>query len=116
MQRRGWSRVVSTGGDTIQRVDGHDIVIVGGFGHIGLPLGMDLARTGPRCLIDSDEGSKTAIRASRMAFMKHSAEPSMGEKLADWPYLSEHRINSAAPDTLGALCCVHASPWTQCGD
>ena len=63
-------------------MDGHDVVIVGGCGHVGLPLGIVLARAGQRvALIDSDEGRKQAVRAGRMPFLEHGAEPLLRETL-----------------------------------
>jgi UDP-N-acetyl-D-mannosaminuronic acid dehydrogenase len=63
-------------------MDGHDVVIVGGCGHVGLPLGIVLARAGHRvALIDSDEGRKQTVRAGRMPFLEHGAEPLLRETL-----------------------------------
>jgi UDP-N-acetyl-D-mannosaminuronic acid dehydrogenase len=63
-------------------VDGHDVVIVGGCGHVGLPLGIVLARAGCRvALIDVDEVRKQAVRAGRMPFLEHGAEPLLRETL-----------------------------------
>ena len=63
-------------------MDDHDVVIVGGCGHVGLPLGIVLARAGCRvALIDVDEARKQAIRAGRMPFLEHGAEPLLRETL-----------------------------------
>src|SRR6266542_2827892 len=63
-------------------VDGHDVVIVGGCGHVGLPLGIVLARAGQRvALIDRDEERKHTVRAGRMPFLEHGAEPLLRETL-----------------------------------
>jgi UDP-N-acetyl-D-mannosaminuronic acid dehydrogenase len=63
-------------------VDHHDVVIVGGCGHVGLPLGIVLARAGFQVgLIDVDEARKQAVRAGRMPFLEHGAEPLLRETL-----------------------------------
>jgi UDP-N-acetyl-D-mannosaminuronic acid dehydrogenase len=73
---------LETSGDTIRPVDGLDVVIVGGCGHVGLPLGLVLARAGGRvALIDSDEDRKRAVREGRMPFLEHGAEPLLAETL-----------------------------------
>jgi UDP-N-acetyl-D-mannosaminuronic acid dehydrogenase len=61
-------------------VDGHDVVIVGGCGHVGLPLGIVIARAGRRvALIDVDDARKQAVRVGRMPFLEHGAEPLLRE-------------------------------------
>jgi UDP-N-acetyl-D-mannosaminuronic acid dehydrogenase len=63
-------------------VVGHDVVVIGGCGHVGLPLGIVLARTGSRvALIDVDENRKRAVRDGRMPFLEHGAEPLLRETL-----------------------------------
>jgi UDP-N-acetyl-D-mannosaminuronic acid dehydrogenase len=63
-------------------VDHHDVVIVGGCGHVGLPLGIVLARAGFQVgLIDVDDARKQAVRAGRMPFLEHGAEPLLRETL-----------------------------------
>jgi UDP-N-acetyl-D-mannosaminuronic acid dehydrogenase len=63
-------------------MDGHDVVIVGGCGHVGLPLGIVLARVGHQvALVDDDEDRKRDVRAGRMPFLEHGAEPLLRETL-----------------------------------
>ena len=60
----------------------HDVVIIGGCGHVGLPLGIMLARAGRTVgLLDADEGRKRAVRAGTMPFIEHGAEPLLQETL-----------------------------------
>src|SRR5688500_7242155 len=57
---------------------GHDldVVIIGGFGHVGLPLGIALADAGANVgLYDVDDERRAAILSSRMPFIEHDAEP-----------------------------------------
>ena len=63
-------------------MDDHDVVIVGGCGHVGLPLGIVLAGAGTQvALLDTDESRKHAVRAGRMPFLEHGAEPLLREAL-----------------------------------
>lgn len=63
-------------------MNGHDVAILGGCGHVGLPLGIVLAKAGRNvALIDVDEERKEAVRAGRMPFLEHGAEPLLRETL-----------------------------------
>jgi UDP-N-acetyl-D-mannosaminuronic acid dehydrogenase len=56
----------------------YDVVIVGGFGHVGLPLAISLARTGQRvCALDIDERALRIIGDGRMPFREDGAEPAL---------------------------------------
>lgn len=60
-----------------------DICIVGGAGHVGLPLGIAFASRGKRVLIyDINEGVLETIRQGIMPFMERGAEPLLKEALA----------------------------------
>jgi UDP-N-acetyl-D-mannosaminuronic acid dehydrogenase len=59
-----------------------DAVIVGGCGHVGLPLGIVLAHAGARVgLLDTDESRTASVRSGRMPFLEHGAEPLLRETL-----------------------------------
>jgi len=54
----------------------YDVIIIGGFGHVGLPLGIVLADVGLKVgLYDIDTSRRAAIEAGRMPFIEHDAEP-----------------------------------------
>lgn len=56
------------------------IVIVGGCGHIGLPLGIALARVGFRVvLVDNDPSRVAAVQAGRMPFTERGAAKALAE-------------------------------------
>lgn len=60
----------------------HDVVIVGGFGHVGLPLGIAFADKGlDVCLYDIDGKKADTIRQGRMPFIEYGAEPILKEAL-----------------------------------
>ena len=53
-----------------------DICVVGGAGHVGLPLSIVFAGKGQRVLIyDLDQKAMDVIRNGRMPLMEHGAEP-----------------------------------------
>lgn len=53
-----------------------DIVIVGGLGHVGLPLGLVFADKGLRvCLYDVDSKRADLVKKGVMPFMEYGAEP-----------------------------------------
>jgi UDP-N-acetyl-D-mannosaminuronic acid dehydrogenase len=53
-----------------------DIVIVGGAGHVGLPLGLAFAEKGKRVLLyDINEPAMETIRRGEMPFIEYEAEP-----------------------------------------
>ncbi|MFQ5484825.1 MAG: nucleotide sugar dehydrogenase [Desulfobacterales bacterium] len=53
-----------------------DIVIVGGLGHVGLPLGLVFANNGFRvCLYDIDDEKADLVNKAVMPFVEYGAEP-----------------------------------------
>lgn len=54
----------------------YDIVIAGGLGHVGLPLGLVFADKGFRvCLLDVDGAKAQRVRKGIMPFIEYGAEP-----------------------------------------
>jgi len=59
-----------------------DVLIIGGLGHIGLPLGLVLAQKGLKiCLLDVDEVKTTLVLHGIMPFIEYGAEPILREVL-----------------------------------
>jgi UDP-N-acetyl-D-mannosaminuronic acid dehydrogenase len=57
-----------------------DVCVVGGCGHVGLPLSLAFARAGLRVVIsDVDEGAVAALRDGRMPFLEAGAGPILRE-------------------------------------
>jgi UDP-N-acetyl-D-mannosaminuronic acid dehydrogenase len=53
-----------------------DLVIVGGLGHVGLPVGLVFADKGLQVgLYDRDEGKAAQVQRGRMPFIEHEAAP-----------------------------------------
>jgi UDP-N-acetyl-D-mannosaminuronic acid dehydrogenase len=54
----------------------YDALVIGGYGHVGLPLGLALADAGLQvALYDMDQARGEAIRRGRMPFLEYDAEP-----------------------------------------
>lgn len=59
-----------------------DIVIIGGLGHVGLPLGLVFAHKGLHvCLYDIDPSKAALVKGGVMPFIEYGAEPILKEVL-----------------------------------
>lgn len=68
---------------TSRGLTGHDVCVIGGCGHVGLPLALVMARTGMRVLVhDINEAALAEVAAGRMPFAEEGAEPLLRETLA----------------------------------
>src|SRR5437867_4143773 len=74
------------------------VCIVGGCGHVGLPLGIALARAGTRtCLYDIDEGRVREVRGGHVGYRERGADAALTEALATG------RLEvTASPGAIGA--------------
>jgi UDP-N-acetyl-D-mannosaminuronic acid dehydrogenase len=62
----------------------HDICIIGGAGHVGLPLALVFARAGQRVLVyDLNEAALDAIKRGAMPFVEYGAEALLAAALRD---------------------------------
>ena len=60
----------------------YDICIVGGLGHIGLPLGIVFASKGKKvCLQDINKDSADMVSEGKLPFIEYEAEPLLKETL-----------------------------------
>ncbi len=58
----------------------YDICIVGGLGHVGLPLGISFAKAGKKVvLFDLNRQTAASVMSGRMPFMESGAEPLLRE-------------------------------------
>lgn len=65
------------------RSAGCDVCVIGGAGHVGLPLSLVLAQLGKRVLIhDHNQAVLDTIRSGTMPFIEHDAEPLLASALA----------------------------------
>lgn len=61
----------------------HDVCVIGGCGHVGLPLSLVMAKAGMRVLVhDINAEALKTVAAGRMPFMEEGAEPLLHEALA----------------------------------
>lgn len=60
----------------------YDICIIGGAGHVGLPLALAFAAAGQRVIInDLNTAAMESIRSGRMPFVEYGAEPLLAQAL-----------------------------------
>ncbi|MFO0897198.1 MAG: NAD(P)-binding domain-containing protein [Pirellulales bacterium] len=58
------------------------ICIVGGCGHVGLPLGIVLAQAGcPVCLLDTNHERSAQVAAGQMPFLEHRGDEALAAAL-----------------------------------
>lgn len=97
----------------------YDLVIIGGLGHVGLPLGIIFAEKGLRvCLYDIDKNKAEVVRKGKMPFIEYGAEEIL-EKVLKTQKLS---ISSNITDiskakyvivTIGTPVDEHLTPRTR---
>ena len=59
-----------------------DVVVVGGAGHVGLPLSIALAARGARVLVcDISETAVAMVNAGKLPFLEDGAEPELARAL-----------------------------------
>lgn len=97
----------------------YDLVIIGGLGHVGLPLGIVFAGKGLKvCLYDTDKSKGKMVREGKMPFIEYGAEEIL-EKVLRQERLS---ISSNIKDiskakyvivTLGTPVDEHLTPQTR---
>src|ERR1700687_5000512 len=62
----------------------YDICIIGGAGHVGLPLALVFARAGQRVLVyDLNQAAIDTIESGAMPFIEYGAEPLLTAALHD---------------------------------
>ncbi len=60
----------------------YDVCIVGGLGHVGLPLGLSLAQAGSRTvLLDINQQAIDQVTSGHMPFLEHGAERVLRDQL-----------------------------------
>jgi UDP-N-acetyl-D-mannosaminuronic acid dehydrogenase len=62
----------------------YDICVVGGLGHVGLPLSMAFASKGRKvCAFDISQQALQTVRSGKLPFVEYDAEPVLKQTLAD---------------------------------
>jgi len=74
-----------------------DIVIIGGLGHVGLPLGIVFAHKGMKvCLYDVNEETMEKVKNGEMPFMEYGAEPILKEVIKNGNLIASPDIKNIA--------------------
>src|SRR5581483_5738409 len=61
----------------------YDVCIIGGCGHVGLPLSIAFALKGKRCaIVDNDTAAAEKVRSGRMPFIEEDADELLPRALA----------------------------------
>lgn len=70
----------------------YDICIVGGLGHIGLPLGISFAKAGKKVILyDINQKSTELVLKGKMPFNEAGAEPLLGETINKTLFISSEK-------------------------
>lgn len=79
----------------------YDVLIIGGAGHIGLPLGLLLADKGVNVgLLDTDEERCAQIAAGKMPFLEFGADPVLERVVGKTLHISKGLQDIAASETV----------------
>lgn len=77
------------------------IAIIGGCGHVGLPLGVKLALAGARTvLVDIDHEAVEAVNAGRFPFLEHGGDEQLRAALARGLRAATRIESTEAPDVI----------------
>jgi UDP-N-acetyl-D-mannosaminuronic acid dehydrogenase len=92
-----------------------DVLIVGGFGHVGLPFGIALADAGVQvALYDRDQRSRPVIESGHMPFVEYDAEPPLRRTLGRTLHIADDIRAAAAATcvvvTIGTPLDAHQNP------
>ncbi len=96
----------------------YDVLIIGGLGHVGLPLGIVMAEVGLQvALYDLDTAKRALVEAGRMPFLEHDAEPMLkrvlGKTLHLVDSLAAARQSEVALITIGTPIDEYMNPNTR---
>src|ERR1700676_1042449 len=87
--------------DAPTTVENADVTVVGGAGHVGVPLVLALAQAGLRVNVnDLNKESLKALQAGRVPFMEEGAEAVLKKALRDGRLVfsnSSDRISTGGP-------------------
>src|ERR1700733_4695568 len=96
----------------------YDVIIIGGFGHVGLPLGIVLADSGLRvALYDIDQSKAPGILQGKMPFQELDAEPLLQKVMGKSLFVSSDLADIAHSQniviTIGTPIDEHLNPQTH---
>lgn len=97
----------------------YDLVIIGGLGHVGLPLGITFAEKGLKvCLYDIDKSKGEMVRKGEMPFIEYGAQEILEKVLKEQSLLVSYNIKDISKAkyvivTLGTPVDEHLTPQTR---
>lgn len=95
-----------------------DVLIIGGFGHVGLPMGIVLADCGLKTLLlDLNTALRPTIEAGKMPFIEYDAEPILQRVIGKTLFVADSLQDIARVKniivTIGTPVDEYLSPKTQ---
>ncbi len=79
----------------------YDVIIIGGFGHVGLPMGIVLADSGFQvALYDIDQSKRDTIKAGEMPFLEHGADPILKRVIENTLHVADSIADVAQSKTI----------------
>jgi UDP-N-acetyl-D-mannosaminuronic acid dehydrogenase len=82
-------------------VENADVTVVGGAGHVGIPLVLALAEAGPRVNVnDLNQESLETLKSGRLPFIEHGAQAALAKALAGKRLVFTHspdKISTGGP-------------------
>jgi UDP-N-acetyl-D-mannosaminuronic acid dehydrogenase len=98
------NRTLTDEGKKLTSIDANahfDVLIIGGFGHVGLPLGLVLADAGCQvALYDIDRKRGETIVSGRMPFLEYDAEPVLQRVVGKTLHIVENLECISAADSI----------------
>lgn len=97
----------------------YDLVIIGGLGHVGLPLGIAFAEKDLKvCLYDVDKTKGEMVKKGRMPFVEYGAEDILGKVLKEKRLAVSYDIKDISRTkyvvvTIGTPVDEHLTPRTR---
>jgi len=96
-----WKRVATEGTRVKEKKYKYDVLVIGGLGHIGLPLGILLADAGLRvALYDVDVKKRAVVEAGEMPFLEYDVEPILRRVIGRTLHLADSLEDVAVSDTV----------------
>lgn len=97
----------------------YDLVIIGGLGHVGLPLGITFAKKGLKvCLYDIDKSKGEMVRKGKLPFIEYGAQEILEKVLKEQTLSVSYNIKDISKAkyvivTLGTPVDEHLTPRTR---
>src|SRR3989338_6277543 len=97
----------------------YDLVIIGGLGHVGLPLGITFAEKGLKvCLYDIDKNKGEIVKKGKMPFIEYGAQEILEKVLKEQKLFVSYDVKDISKTkyvivTIGTPVDEHLTPRTR---